>query len=489
MASPLTGGQGCQGAVRPGVAPAAPANDDDDSWCLAPPVLLGAMDVHAILEQTAAANDGELQEEADDEDGEENPVPQVILDACRTGDLDILETWQRCHTALGLSPRLQDLRDAQGATCLHYAARGGQIGVLDMLARMQVSDPCQRAISDNFVLLSPPARSLAEMESSTDAASEESEDLQPSSLPVRLPSSEDGESLAERTKGLLNKQYLLLAERKRRASDREEEDRGEERARTLPSKTFRLWRGVIPLPRSPRVCVPGPRGGGGYLKTFMARYSDLASTSGSSGSGCSTDSRGRVGPRRLRNLLSRFSAETTGSSDSSPQSPAEEAPATKADCGDSASACDTTRLAAPAPPPAWSCRPPPPRPPPRTSSMPAAAASKEDADEASSDAGDSLSSCDGGGAVDDGFCSGESWTSSSEASSPWCSGGGAAAAWRCGAGGRAPVLHRTVVGATPLHDAAALGQLAAMRWLLRNTRCHLHDTDYDGNNVLHLAAR
>lgn len=40
-------------------------------------------------------------------------VAQVILDACRAGELDILETWQRRHRALGLSPRLQDLRDHQ----------------------------------------------------------------------------------------------------------------------------------------------------------------------------------------------------------------------------------------------------------------------------------------------------------------------------------------------------------------------------------------
>ena len=40
-------------------------------------------------------------------------VPQVILDACRAGELDILEAWQRRHRALGLTPRLQDLRDHQ----------------------------------------------------------------------------------------------------------------------------------------------------------------------------------------------------------------------------------------------------------------------------------------------------------------------------------------------------------------------------------------
>lgn len=49
----------------------------------------------------------------DGAEADDSVVPQVILDACRTGDLDVLETWQRCHTALGLSPRLQDLRDVQ----------------------------------------------------------------------------------------------------------------------------------------------------------------------------------------------------------------------------------------------------------------------------------------------------------------------------------------------------------------------------------------
>lgn len=48
---------------------------------------------------------------------------------------------------------------------------------------------------------------------------------------------------------------------------------------------------------------------------------------------------------------------------------------------------------------------------------------------------------------------------------------------------------RTLVGATPLHDAAVLGQLGALKWLLQHTTCSLRDTDHEGCTVLHLAAR
>jgi ankyrin repeat protein len=48
---------------------------------------------------------------------------------------------------------------------------------------------------------------------------------------------------------------------------------------------------------------------------------------------------------------------------------------------------------------------------------------------------------------------------------------------------------RTLVGATPLHDTAVLGQLAALKWLLQHTACSLRDTDLEGCSVLHLAAR
>lgn len=48
---------------------------------------------------------------------------------------------------------------------------------------------------------------------------------------------------------------------------------------------------------------------------------------------------------------------------------------------------------------------------------------------------------------------------------------------------------RTLVGATPLHDTAVLGQLSALKWLLQHTACSLRDTDVEGCTVLHLAAR
>lgn len=48
---------------------------------------------------------------------------------------------------------------------------------------------------------------------------------------------------------------------------------------------------------------------------------------------------------------------------------------------------------------------------------------------------------------------------------------------------------RTLVGATPLHDTAALGQLGALKWLLQHTTCSLRDKDHEGCTVLHLAAR
>jgi ankyrin repeat protein len=48
---------------------------------------------------------------------------------------------------------------------------------------------------------------------------------------------------------------------------------------------------------------------------------------------------------------------------------------------------------------------------------------------------------------------------------------------------------RTLVGATPLHDTAVLGQLGALKWLLQHTACSLRDTDLEGCTVMHLAAR
>ncbi|KAJ9585315.1 hypothetical protein L9F63_002900 [Diploptera punctata] len=48
---------------------------------------------------------------------------------------------------------------------------------------------------------------------------------------------------------------------------------------------------------------------------------------------------------------------------------------------------------------------------------------------------------------------------------------------------------RTRVGATPLHDAAVLGELNAIRWLVQQTACNIRDADRDGCTALHLAAR
>jgi ankyrin len=48
---------------------------------------------------------------------------------------------------------------------------------------------------------------------------------------------------------------------------------------------------------------------------------------------------------------------------------------------------------------------------------------------------------------------------------------------------------RTLVGATPLHDTAVLGQLSALKWLLQHTACSLRDADLEGCTVMHLAAR
>lgn len=42
---------------------------------------------------------------------------------------------------------------------------------------------------------------------------------------------------------------------------------------------------------------------------------------------------------------------------------------------------------------------------------------------------------------------------------------------------------------TPAHDAATLGHLKALQWVLRNTACRLHDHDVHGCNILHTAAK
>ena len=51
------------------------------------------------------------------------------------------------------------------------------------------------------------------------------------------------------------------------------------------------------------------------------------------------------------------------------------------------------------------------------------------------------------------------------------------------------ILARSVIGATPLHDAAVTGRLECIRWLIQNGGCDPEDTDDKGNNALHLAAR
>lgn len=45
------------------------------------------------------------------------------------------------------------------------------------------------------------------------------------------------------------------------------------------------------------------------------------------------------------------------------------------------------------------------------------------------------------------------------------------------------------MGALPIHDAAALGKLSALVWLVRNAQCSLMDRDKEGATVLHVASR
>ena len=45
------------------------------------------------------------------------------------------------------------------------------------------------------------------------------------------------------------------------------------------------------------------------------------------------------------------------------------------------------------------------------------------------------------------------------------------------------------VGATPSHDAAAVGNTDTLRWLLEHTDSHISDVDDTGATVVHLAAR
>lgn len=45
------------------------------------------------------------------------------------------------------------------------------------------------------------------------------------------------------------------------------------------------------------------------------------------------------------------------------------------------------------------------------------------------------------------------------------------------------------LGSTPAHDAAAAGNLEAVKWLLENTGCQVNDQDGTGSTMLHLASR
>ncbi|KAK2188138.1 hypothetical protein NP493_143g02034 [Ridgeia piscesae] len=45
------------------------------------------------------------------------------------------------------------------------------------------------------------------------------------------------------------------------------------------------------------------------------------------------------------------------------------------------------------------------------------------------------------------------------------------------------------VGASPSHDAAAVGNTETLRWLLEHTDSHISDVDDTGATVVHLAAR
>lgn len=48
---------------------------------------------------------------------------------------------------------------------------------------------------------------------------------------------------------------------------------------------------------------------------------------------------------------------------------------------------------------------------------------------------------------------------------------------------------RSRVGSTPAHDAAALGKLGALIWLLKNGGCCVFDEDNEGATILHVACR
>lgn len=48
---------------------------------------------------------------------------------------------------------------------------------------------------------------------------------------------------------------------------------------------------------------------------------------------------------------------------------------------------------------------------------------------------------------------------------------------------------KCALGSTPLHDAAILGHLEVVQWFVREAKWNVFETDFDGCNILHLAAR
>ena len=48
---------------------------------------------------------------------------------------------------------------------------------------------------------------------------------------------------------------------------------------------------------------------------------------------------------------------------------------------------------------------------------------------------------------------------------------------------------RSVVGATPLHDAAVTGNMECVQWLIQEASCDPDEVDDNGNNAVHLGAR
>ena len=64
----------------------------------------------------------------------------VVLRACRLGDVHLVQTLQHRYG----SDTLLRMKDARGATCLHYAARGGHVDVLKQLTSRGARDTVPR---------------------------------------------------------------------------------------------------------------------------------------------------------------------------------------------------------------------------------------------------------------------------------------------------------------------------------------------------------